>query len=148
MVHPGRGRTKQGYFWAIARDDRPWGGSQPPAVVYSYAPGRGHIHANRLLGGYRGILQCDGCAAYRPTRSSPGRKRSSAYMAGLTRIVTSTYRYTRPADKDRVQSPVHAEHRTSICIDKAFQHFVDPGASRPGREGSLNVTSRIRFPQK
>jgi transposase len=65
VLDPGRGRTKQGYFWAIARDDRPWGGSQPPAVVYSYAPGRGHIHANRLLGGYRGILQCDGYAAYK-----------------------------------------------------------------------------------
>jgi hypothetical protein len=34
-------------------------------VVYSYAPGRGHIHANALLGGYRGILQCDGYAAYK-----------------------------------------------------------------------------------
>src|SRR5580698_5428875 len=42
-----------------------WGGGNPPAVVYSYAPGRGHIHANALLGGYRGILQCDGYAAYK-----------------------------------------------------------------------------------
>ena len=65
VLDPGRGRTKQGYFWAMARDDRPWGGSQPPAVVYSYAPGRGHIHANTLLGGYRGILQCDGYEAYK-----------------------------------------------------------------------------------
>ena len=65
VLDPGRGRTKQGYFWAIARDDRPWAGEQPPAVVYSYAPGRGHIHANALLGGYRGILQCDGYAAYK-----------------------------------------------------------------------------------
>jgi transposase len=65
VLDPGRGRTKQGYFWAIARDDRPWGGSLPPAVVYSYAPGRGHRHANTLLGGYRGILQCDGYQAYK-----------------------------------------------------------------------------------
>jgi transposase len=65
VLDPGRGRTKQGYFWAIARDDRPWGGNTPPAVVYSYAPGRGHTHANTLLGGYRGILQCDGYAAYK-----------------------------------------------------------------------------------
>jgi transposase len=42
-----------------------WGGGNPPAVVYNYAPGRGHIHANALLGGYRGILQCDGYAAYK-----------------------------------------------------------------------------------
>ena len=65
VLDPGRGRTKKGYFWAIARDDRPWGGSTPPAVVYTYAPGRGHIHADALLGGYRGILQCDGYAAYK-----------------------------------------------------------------------------------
>ena len=65
VLDPGRGRTKQGYFWAIARDDRPWGGSAPPAVVYSYAPGRGHIHAHALLGGYRGVLQCDGYPAYK-----------------------------------------------------------------------------------
>jgi len=64
VLDPGRGKTKQGYFWAIARDDWP-SGDQPPAVVYSYAPGRGHIHANALLGGYRGILQCDGYAAYK-----------------------------------------------------------------------------------
>src|SRR6202046_3257949 len=65
VLDPGRGRTKPGYFWAMARDDRPWGGSEPPAVVYSYAPGRGQIHANTLLGGYRGILQCDGYQAYK-----------------------------------------------------------------------------------
>jgi Transposase IS66 family len=26
VLDPGRGRTKTGYFWAISRDDRPWGG--------------------------------------------------------------------------------------------------------------------------
>ena len=31
VLDPGRGRTKQGYFWAVARDDRAWGGSDPPA---------------------------------------------------------------------------------------------------------------------
>src|ERR1700742_3124415 len=65
VLDPGRGRTKQGYFWAMARDDRPWAGDLPPAVVYSYAPGRGHIHANALLGGYRATPQCDGYAAYK-----------------------------------------------------------------------------------
>lgn len=70
VLDPGRGRTKQGYFWAIARDDRPWAGRDPPAVVYSYAPGRGQAHASRLLGGYRGILQCDGYAAYKKLAAS------------------------------------------------------------------------------
>jgi transposase len=65
VLDPGRGRTKQGYFWAIARDGRPWGGTDPPGVVYSYAPGRGAKHAKALLSGYRGIVQCDGYAAYK-----------------------------------------------------------------------------------
>ena len=49
VLDPGRGRTKTGYFWAISRDDRPWGGLDPPAVVYTYAPGRGAKHATALL---------------------------------------------------------------------------------------------------
>jgi len=65
VLDPGRGRTKKGYFWAIARDDRPWGGTDPPAVAYTYAPGRGAVHALKLLETYRGIVQCDGYAAYK-----------------------------------------------------------------------------------
>lgn len=65
VLDPGRGRTKKGYFWAIARDDRPWGGIDPPAVAFTYAPGRGAIHARKLLASYRGIVQCDGYAAYK-----------------------------------------------------------------------------------
>ncbi len=65
VLDPGRGCTKKGYFWAIARDDRPWGGSDPPAIAYSYAPGRGAVHALKLLERYRGVVQCDGYAAYK-----------------------------------------------------------------------------------
>lgn len=64
VLDPGRGRTKTGYFWAISRDDRPWAGSDPPAVVYTYAPGRGGVHAIALLAGYCGIVQCDGYEVY------------------------------------------------------------------------------------
>jgi len=65
VLDPGRGRTKKGFFWAIARDDRPWGGADPPTVAYTYAPGRGAVHALRLLDRYRGIVQCDGYTAYK-----------------------------------------------------------------------------------
>jgi transposase len=64
VLDPGRGKTKTGFLWAIARDDRPWGGSDPPAVAYSYAPGRGGKHAEALLTGFAGILQVDGYSAY------------------------------------------------------------------------------------
>jgi transposase len=65
VLDPGRGRTKTGYFWVLARDDRPWCGGAPPVVVYSYAPGRSGEHATALLAGYSGVLQTDGYAAYR-----------------------------------------------------------------------------------
>ena len=64
VLDPGRGRTKKGYFWALARDDRPWRGGAPPAVVYTYAPGRSGAVAAALLKGYAGVLQTDAYAAY------------------------------------------------------------------------------------
>jgi transposase len=80
VLDPGRGRTKTGYFWAIARDDRPWGGTDPPAVIFSYAPGRGNEHATRLLKDFRGILQTDAYAAYKAV-ATPS---SSAAKAATT----------------------------------------------------------------
>ncbi len=71
VLDPGRGKTKTGWFWTVARDDRPWGGADPPAVVYTYAPTRAHEHARELLGGYCGILQCDGYGAYK-SLAKPG----------------------------------------------------------------------------
>lgn len=65
VLDPGRGRTKSGYFWAIAQDQRGWAGTHPPAVAYTYAPGRGADHAALLLKDFTGVLQTDGYAAYK-----------------------------------------------------------------------------------
>jgi transposase len=72
VLDPGRGKTKSGYLWAIARDDRPWGGTEPPAVAYRYAPGRGKEHAVALLEGFSGVLQVDGYAAYKELTRAGG----------------------------------------------------------------------------
>ena len=64
VLDPGRGRTKTGYLWALARDDRNWGGDDPPGVVYFYAPGRHGEHAEKFLTGFNGILQIDGYPGY------------------------------------------------------------------------------------
>jgi transposase len=65
VLDPGRGRTKTGQLWAYARDDRPWGGPDPPAVAYVYAPDRKAERPAAHLRGFRGILQVDGYAGYR-----------------------------------------------------------------------------------
>ncbi|OYU41388.1 MAG: hypothetical protein CFE33_04900 [Pseudorhodobacter sp. PARRP1] len=48
VLDPGAKKTKTGYFWALARDDRPWGGTAPPGVAFTYASGRGGQHAERI----------------------------------------------------------------------------------------------------
>ncbi len=73
VLDPGRGRTRTGWLWALARDDRAWGGPDPPGVVYFYAPGRGGEHAAKFLDGFDGILQVDGYAGYNRL-TGPGRK--------------------------------------------------------------------------
>lgn len=65
VLDPGRGATKTGYLWALARDDRRWSGADPPGVVYFYAPGRGAEHAEAMLAGFTGVLQVDGYSAYK-----------------------------------------------------------------------------------
>jgi transposase len=66
VLDPGRGRTKTGQLWAYARDDRPWGGSDPPAVAYVYAPDRKAERPMAHLAGFTGVLQVDGYGGYRP----------------------------------------------------------------------------------
>ena len=64
ILDPGRGKTKTGYFWALARDQRGWGGKDPPCVIFNYAPGRSGQYAEDLLVGFDGILQVDGYPGY------------------------------------------------------------------------------------
>ena len=65
VLDPGRGRTKTGQLWAYARDDRPWSGTDPPGVVYVYAPDRKAERPIAHLAGFKGVLQVDGYSGYR-----------------------------------------------------------------------------------
>jgi transposase len=65
VLDPGRGRTKTGYLWALARDERGWGGADPPGVVYFYGDGRSGDFAAEFLKGFTGALQVDGYAGYK-----------------------------------------------------------------------------------
>jgi len=64
VLDPGRGRTKTGQLFAYARDDRPWGGSDPPGVAYVYAADRKAERPIAHLDGFAGILQVDGYGGY------------------------------------------------------------------------------------
>ena len=66
VLDPGRGRTRTGRLWVYARDDRPWGGNDPPAVLYRYSPNRRAERPAAHLVHFRGILQVDGYPGFEP----------------------------------------------------------------------------------
>jgi transposase len=64
VLDPGRGQTKTGRLWVYTRDDRPWGGPDPPAAVYFYSADRKAERPASHLEGFRGVLQVDGYAGF------------------------------------------------------------------------------------
>jgi transposase len=61
---PGTGRAQKSYLWAYVKDDRPFGGVDPPIVVFQFEDGRSGECVKRHLAGFKGILQVDGYQAY------------------------------------------------------------------------------------
>jgi hypothetical protein len=52
-----RGGTKTARLWTYVRDDRPFGGTAPPAVFFRFSTDRGGEHPTAHLKGWKGILQ-------------------------------------------------------------------------------------------
>jgi transposase len=57
-------RTKIGRVWGYIRDDRPFGGPDPPAAAFFYSPDRSGEHPERHLADFAGILQADAYAGF------------------------------------------------------------------------------------
>jgi len=65
VLDPGRGRTKTGYLWCYAVDDRPWCGRSHPAVAYIYAEDRKNARPAEHLSQFAGVLQVDGYGGFK-----------------------------------------------------------------------------------
>jgi transposase len=59
-----KGKTDTGRIWTYVRDDRPFGGTAPPAALYYASRDRRQEHPQRHLAGFTGILQADAYAGY------------------------------------------------------------------------------------
>ena len=70
-----KGKTRTGRLWTYVRDDKPFGGADPPAAVFFYSRDRTAEHPERHLARVAGVLQADAYAGfnrlYAPGRS-PG----------------------------------------------------------------------------
>ena len=59
-----KGKTRTGRLWTAVRDDRPFGGVDPPAAFYVYSPDRGGVHPETFLRTWSGIMQADAYAGF------------------------------------------------------------------------------------
>jgi hypothetical protein len=59
-----KGKTDTGRCWVYVRDDRPFGGTGPPAAMFYYSRDRGGEHPIQHLASYAGIFQADAYSGY------------------------------------------------------------------------------------
>jgi len=59
-----KGKCETGRVWTYVRDDRPFGGKDPPAALYYASRDRSGEHPERHLKGFAGILQADAYGGY------------------------------------------------------------------------------------
>src|SRR5271165_252698 len=75
------GKTDTGRCWIYVRDDKPFGGTGPPAAMFYYSRDRRGEHPQAHLTGYAGILQADAYDGYNKlylTDRKPGPVREAA----------------------------------------------------------------------
>ncbi len=59
-----KAKCRTGRLWTYVRDDRPFGGPDPPAAVFFYSADRGGAHPEQHLAGYAGLMQADAYAGF------------------------------------------------------------------------------------
>ena len=70
-----KGKTETGRVWIYVRDDRPFGGKDPPAALFYASRDRRGEHPERHLTNWSGILQADAFGGYNrlyPPDRKPG----------------------------------------------------------------------------
>lgn len=157
VLDPGRRKTKTGYFWALARDDRPWGGEDPPGVAFTYAPGRSGEYADQILKGFSGTLQVDGYAGYNRLLKRPAQNVQLAYCwaharrklhevartgttpiadEGLRRI-TALYRIEKDIRGQKPEARLAARQERSKPIIGAFEVWLTANRARMSAKSPL-----------
>src|SRR5665213_598711 len=59
-----KGKTRTARLWTYVRDDRPFGGPDPPAALFFYSRDRSGVHPEQHLRTYAGLMQADAYAGY------------------------------------------------------------------------------------
>ena len=145
-----KGKTDTGRCWVYVRDDRPFGGTDPPAAMFYYSPDRKGEHPQAHLAGYTGILQADAFDGYNrlylPGRM-PGPIREAACWSHARRPffvmadVEENARRKAAGKKEIALSPIAIEvvHRIDALFE--IERSIN-GKSAPERLANRQERSR------
>ena len=141
-------QTKTGRVWGYVRDDRPFGGPDPPAVAFFYSPDRSGAHPERHLAGFAGILQATPMPGSTGSMSrTVSRGRSSRPHVGHTRVANclSSRRSARRRSRARrcggSTSCSSSSARSTGSRPSSAWRCVRNGRSRCRRAGGLAARS-------
>jgi transposase len=161
VLDPGRGRTKTGRLWVYAREQRGWGGPEPPAAVYLFAPDRRAERPASHLEDFKGVLHVDGYAGFEPLTKKGGvvlaacwshTRRRFYEVAQATNAPIATEALRRIAElyaieaEVRGQSPAHrlaARRNRSKPIVDAMRLWFE--AQLPLVPGRSTLAEAIRY---
>ena len=90
MQVKGTGKCRTARIWTYVRDERPWGGADPPAVWYQFTVDRKGEHPTKHLAGYKGWMHADGYAGFNELYRSGGVD-EVACMAHIRRKFTDVF---------------------------------------------------------
>lgn len=79
-----KGKCATARVWTYVRDERPWGGADPPAAWYQFTSNRIGEHPSAHLANYRGWMHADGYSGFNDLYRS-GAIREVACMAHIRR---------------------------------------------------------------
>ena len=120
-----KGKTVTARLWTYVRDDKPFGGPDPPAAIFYFSSDRGGEHPESHLAGYNGILQADAYAGfnglYEPGRAGGAIAEAACWAHGRRKFfvladIASRARNRKPI----VVSPIALQAVTKI--DAIFTH--------------------------
>ncbi|EYD75125.1 Mobile element protein [Rubellimicrobium mesophilum DSM 19309] len=143
-----KGGTRTGRLWTYVRDDRPFGGPAPPAVIFHFSSDRRMEHPNQHLVGWQGVLQADAYGGYNDlyrADRTPGPVTSALCWAHARRKffeladIAGQARGAKPAHEI---SPVALEAVTRI--DALFE--IERGINGLPAEARLEARQRLSRP--
>ncbi len=120
-----KGKTVTARLWVYVRDDKPFGGTAPPAAVYFFSRDRSGDHPQRHLAHYGGILQADAYAGfnglYEPGRAPVSITEAACWAHGRRKFFVLADTASKARNKKPVVvSPIALE--AVKRIDAIFAH--------------------------